>query len=187
MYHAEIKDLTKIMNIFKTNREWFPHVREYHIKTRIGRNQVILEDDVVITYHLYTRNQPLSKKDKEGNNIGKEVMAEKGDCILHQIVKDKESKSKASAVLQKFFKTVKSNKVYLSVRSNNFKAIEFYLRNSMKLVGHTTWSEGKMPGDIYLYENHLFVKPPEKVKVKKVKVKKVKVKKVTTLEEHYEL
>jgi len=174
MNHATKDDIKKIMNIFKANREWFPHVREYHIKTRIGRNQVIFEDDVVITYHLYTRNQPLSKKDKEGNNIGKEVMAEKGDCILHQIVKDKESKSTASAVLQKFFKTVKSNKVYLSVRSENEVAIKFYLKNGMKLVGHTTWSEGKMPGDIYLYENHLFVKPPEEIKVKKE----------TTLEPH---
>ena len=60
MYHAKKDDIEKIMNIFKANRKWFPHVREYHIKTRIERNQVILEDDVVITYHLYTRNQPLS-------------------------------------------------------------------------------------------------------------------------------
>ena len=54
----------------------------------------------------------------------------------------------------------------------------------MKLIGHTTWSEGKMPGDIYLYENHLYVKPPEEIKVKKVKAKKVK--KVATLEAHLE-
>ena len=174
MYHAKKDDIEKIMNIFKANREWFPHVREYHIKTRIGRNQVILEDDVVITYHYYTRNQPLSKKDKEGNDIGKKVMAEKGDCILHQIAKGKNGR--ASAVLQKFFKTVKSNKVYLSVRSENEVAIKFYLKNGMKLIGHTTWSEGKMPGDIYLYENHLYVKPPEEIKVK--------VKKETTLERH---
>jgi len=154
MYHAVESDFDRVYEIFKLHKEWFPHVREYHIKTRIGRNQVILEDDVVITYHLYTRNQPLSKKDKKGNNIGKEVMAEKGDCILHQIVKDKESKSKASVVLQKFFKTVKSNKVYLSVRSKNEVAIKFYLKNGMKLVGHTHWSDGKMPGDIYLYKTN---------------------------------
>ena len=68
--------------------------------------------------------------------------------------------------------------------SENEVAIKFYLKNGMKLVGHTTWSEGKMPGDIYLYENHLFVKPPEEIKVKKVKVKKTK--KVATLEAHLE-
>ena len=160
MYHAKKDDIEKIMNIFKANREWFPHVREYHIKTRIGRNQVILEDDVVITYHLYTRNQPLSKKDKEGNNIGKEVMAEKGDCILHQIVTSE--RGKASIVLQKFFNFVQSSRVYLSVRSNNDVAIKFYLKNDMKLVGNTHWSGGKMPGDIYLYENNSYnpPKPP---------------------------
>jgi len=180
MYHAKESDFEKVMSIFKDNRKWFPHVRSYHINKRIERNQVILEDDVVITYHYYTRNQPLSKKDKEGNDIGKKVMAEKGDVILHQIAKSKDGK--ASAVLQKFFKTVKSNKIYLSVRSENEVAIKFYLRNGMKLVGRTTWSEGKMPGDIYLYENHLYVKPPEEIKVKKTK--KVKVKKETTLERH---
>ena len=171
MYHAKESDLDVIMDIFKKNREWFPHVRKFHINTRIGRKQVILEDGVVITYHYYTRNQPLSKLDKDGNELGPSVIAEKGDCILHQIATNE--KGKASIVLQKFFKTVKSNKVYLSVRSNNEVAIKFYLRNGMKLVGHTHWSDGKMPGDIYLYENHLYVKPPEKIKVKK-----------TTLEPH---
>ena len=184
MNHATKDDFKEVMSIFKDNRKWFPHVRSYHINKRIERKQVILEDDVVITYHYYTRNQPLSKKDKKGKDIGKKVMAEKGDCILHQIAKGKESKSKASVVLQKFFKTIKSNKVYLSVRSENDVAIEFYLRNGMKLVGKTSWSEGKMEGDIYLYKNDLYVKPPEEIKVKKVKVKKKKVKKETTLEPH---
>ena len=148
MYHAKKDDIEKIMNIFKANRKWFPHVREYHIKTRIERNQVILEDDVVITYHLYTRNQPLSKKDKEGNNIGKEVMAEKGDCILHQIVA--KDKGTASTVLQRFFEFI-NRRVYLSVRSDNEVAKNFYLKNNMKLVGKTSWAKGTLPGDVYMY------------------------------------
>ena len=72
------------------------------LKERIERNQVILEDDVVITYHYYTRNQPLSKRDKEGNDIGQTVMAEKGDCILHQI-EPKGKNGRASAVLTEVF------------------------------------------------------------------------------------
>ena len=152
MYHAKESDLDVIMNIFKKNREWFPHVRKFHINTRIGRKQVILEDGVVITYHYYTRNQPLSKLDKDGNVLGPSVIAEKGDCILHQIVTNE--KGKASIVLQKFFDYVKSKRVYLSVRSNNEIAIKFYLKNGMKLVGHTHWSDGKMPGDIFLYNTN---------------------------------
>lgn len=152
MYHAKESDLDVIMNIFKKNREWFPHVRKFHINTRIGRKQVILEDGVVITYHYYTRNQPLSKLDKDGNELGPSVIAEKGDCILHQIVTNE--KGKASIVLQKFFNYVKSKRVYLSVRSNNEIAIKFYLKNGMKLVGHTHWSDGKMPGDIFLYNTN---------------------------------
>lgn len=152
MYHAKESDLDVIMNIFKKNREWFPHVRKFHINTRIGRKQVILEDGVVITYHYYTRNQPLSKLDKDGNELGPSVIAEKGDCILHQIVTNE--RGKASIVLQKFFDYVKSKRVYLSVRSNNEIAIKFYLKNGMKLVGHTHWSDGKMPGDIFLYNTN---------------------------------
>ena len=152
MYHAKETDLDVIMDIFKKNREWFPHVRKFHINTRIGRKQVILEDGVVITYHYYTRNQPLSKLDKDGNELGPSVIAEKGDCILHQIVTNE--KGKASIVLQKFFDYVKSKRVYLSVRSNNDVAIKFYLKNGMKLVGHTHWSDGKMPGDIFLYNTN---------------------------------
>ena len=152
MYHAKESDLDVIMNIFKKNREWFPHVRKFHINTRIGRKQVILEDGVVITYHYYTRNQPLSKLDKDGNELGPSVIAEKGDYILHQIVTNE--KGKASIVLQKFFDYVKSKRVYLSVRSNNEIAIKFYLKNGMKLVGHTHWSDGKMPGDIFLYNTN---------------------------------
>ena len=151
MYHTKKDDLEKVMNIFKDNRKWFPHVSEFHIKTRIERNQVILEDDVVITYHLYTRNQPLSKKDKEGNNIGKEVMAEKGDCILHQIAA--KNKGTASDVLRRFFKFV-NRRVYLSVRSDNEIAKNFYLRNNMKLIGKTTWAKGTLPGDVFIYNEH---------------------------------
>ena len=66
MYHATKNNFEEVMSIFKDNRKWFPHVRSYHIKKRIERNQVILEDGVVITYHYYTRKQPLSKKDKTG-------------------------------------------------------------------------------------------------------------------------
>ncbi len=152
MYHAKETDLDVIMDIFKKNRKWFPHVRKFHISTRINRRQVILEDSVVITYHYYTRNQTLSKLDKDGNELGPTVIANKGDCILHQIATSE--KGKASIVLQKFFNYVKSKKVYLSVRSNNDVAIKFYLKNGMKLVGHTHWSNGKMPGDIFLYNTN---------------------------------
>ena len=163
MYHAVENDLEKVMTIFKQNKKWFPHVRSFHIKTRISRKQVILEDGVVITYHYYTRKQPLSKLDKDGKEIGPmftKIIAEKGDCILHQIVTSE--RGKASIVLQKFFNFVQSSRVYLSVRSNNDVAIKFYLKNDMKLVGNTHWSGGKMPGDIYLYENNSYnpPKPP---------------------------
>ena len=156
MYHAKESDFEKVKEIFYSHKKWFPHIRTDYMKRMIAKKNLILDNDVVITYNFYKRKQKVG-----------DIQAYKDDCILHQIAKGKNGR--ASAVLQKFFKTVKSNKVYLSVRSENEVAIKFYLKNGMKLVGHTTWSEGKMPGDIYLYENHLYVKPPEEIKVKKVK------------------
>ena len=52
-----------------------------------------------------------------------------------------QEKGTASDVLQRFFKFV-NRRVYLSVRSDNEIAINFYLKNDMKLVGKTTWAKG---------------------------------------------
>ena len=146
MYHATKNDFEEVMSIFKDNRKWFPHVRSYHIKKRIERNQVILEDDVVITYKYY----------KVKTKIGKEVQALPNDCILHQIVAKKPGT--ASAVLQKFFKYTK-RKVFLSVRRDNNIASKFYLKNDMRLVGEHNWAKNgvkdALPGDVYLYDKNV--------------------------------
>ena len=110
------------------------------MKRMIAKNNLVYDNDVVITYNFYKRKQ----------RIG-DIIAQQGDCILHQIAA-KHHNGSASQALQKFFEFVKPRRVYLSVRSDNEIAKKFYVKNDMKLVGSTTWAKGTLPGDVYLYD-----------------------------------
>ena len=149
MYHAVKSDFEKVKEIFYLHKKWFPHVRTDYMKRMIAKKNLILENDVVITYNFYKRKQKIG-----------DVQAFKGDCILHQIVA--KTKGTASDVLQRFFKFVihsyvhfnppLGRRVYLSVRSDNEMAKNFYLKNNMKLIGKTSWSKGTLPGDVFVYD-----------------------------------
>ena len=143
MYHAVESDFEKVKEIFYLHKKWFPHIRTDYMKRMIAKKNLILENDVVIIYHFYKRKQKIG-----------DVQAFKGDCILHQIVA--KTKGTASDVLQSFFKFVNHNplgrRVYLSVRSDNEMAKNFYLKNNMKLIGKTSWSKGTLPGDVFVYD-----------------------------------
>ena len=140
MNHAKETDFETVKEIFYQHKKWFPHIRTDYMKRMIARDNLILDDDVVITYNFYKRKQ----------RIG-DVIAQQGDCILHQIAA-KYHNGSASRVLQKFFEFVNPRRVFLSVRSDNEIAKKFYLKNNMKLVGTTSWARGTLPGDVYLYE-----------------------------------
>ena len=139
MKHAKENDFEKVKEIFYQHKKWFPHIRTDYMRRMIDKGCVVLERDVIITYNFYKRKQRI------GN-----VLAQQGDCILHQIAA-KNKDGSASEILQKFFKFVK-RRVYLSVRSDNDIAKKFYLRNNMKLVGGTSWARVTLPGDVYLYD-----------------------------------
>ena len=140
MNHAKETDFEAVKEIFYQHKEWFPHIRTDYMKREIAKGNLIYDNDVVITYNFYKRKQ----------RIG-DIIAQQGDCILHQIAA-KHHNGSASQALQNFFEFVNPRRVYLSVRSDNEIAKKFYLKNNMKLVGSTTWAKGTLPGDVYLYD-----------------------------------
>ena len=140
MNHAKETDFEAVKEIFYQHKEWFPHIRTDYMKREIAKGNLIYDNDVVITYKFYKRKQKIG-----------EVIAQQGDCILHQIAA-KHKNGSASKALQKFFEFVKPRRVFLSVRSDNEIAKKFYIKNNMKLVGSTTWAKGTLPGDVYLYD-----------------------------------
>ena len=141
MNHAKETDFESVKEIFYQHKKWFPHIRTDYMKRMIAKENLIFDNDVVITYNFYKRKQ----------RIG-DVIAQQGDCILHQIAA-KNHNGSASQALQNFFDFVKPRRVFLSVRSDNEIAKKFYVKNNMKLVGATSWARGTLPGDVYLYEN----------------------------------
>ena len=140
MNHAKETDFESVKEIFYQHKKWFPHIRTDYMKRMIAKENLIFDTDVVITYNYYKRKQ----------RIG-DVIAQQGDCILHQIAA-KYHNGSASQALQKFFEFVNPRRVYLSVRSDNEIAKKFYVKNNMKLIGSTTWAKGTLPGDVYLYD-----------------------------------
>ena len=140
MIHAKDRDFEKIKAIFKQHKEWFPHLRQDYIKRMIASGNLILDSDVIITYNYYKRKQRIGG-----------VQAQQGDCILHQIAA-KYTNGSASKTLQNFFKWT-NRRVFLTVRSSNAVAKKFYEKNGMKLVSHTSWLNGTIPGDVYMYDN----------------------------------
>jgi hypothetical protein len=145
MIHARENDFDAVKDIFKQHKEWFPHVRQDYIKRMIASGNLILENDVIITYNYYKRKQKIG-----------DVTAQQGDCVLHQIAA-KHRNGSASQVLQNFFKWT-NRRVFLSVRSENLWAKHFYEKNNMDLVGQISWSLGgvknALPGDVYMYDGN---------------------------------
>jgi len=144
MIHAKESDTIEVKSIFNQHKEWFPHIRQDYIKRMIVSGNLILDNDVIITYNYYKRKQRIGT-----------VTAQQGDCVLHQIAA-KNRNGSASQELQNFFKWT-NRRVFLSVRSDNLIAKKFYEKNGMNLIGSTSWSLGgvknALPGDVYMYDN----------------------------------
>ena len=144
MIHAKENDYDVVKEIFSEHKQWFPHVRQDYIKRMIASGNLILDNDVIITYNYYKRKQRIGT-----------ITAQQGDCILHQIAA-KNRNGSASQALQDFFKWT-NRRVFLSVRNDNLTAKKFYEKNGMDLVGFTSWSKGgvkdALPGDVYMYDN----------------------------------
>jgi|TARA_B110000908_G_C10016062_1_gene340824 RimJ/RimL family protein N-acetyltransferase len=144
MIHAKENDFDAVKDIFYQHKEWFPHIRTDYMRREIKSGNLILDNDVIITYNYYKRKQ------KIGN-----IQAQQGDCVLHQIAA--KNKGTASQVLQRFFKWT-NRRVFLSVRSDNLIAKKFYKKNNMKIVGQTSWAKdgvkNALPGDVYMYDGN---------------------------------
>jgi len=140
MRHATENDFEEVKSIIKPyTKTYFSHIRMDYIQRNIKANKVILQDGVVIIYGIYKRKQ------KIGN-----VAAKAGDAHIAQIATAIQGKGSASIVMNQFFDFVKTN-VWLTVRTENFRACRFYEKNGMQKVGITSWARGSVPGSVYLY------------------------------------
>ena len=144
MRFATEDDFLEISELFKNNRKLFPHLHiKSHVLSSIQQNNCIFTDGVVIIFKIHKRTV----------RIGNKTKSRKGDCHLNQIVATARDGS-ASKVMNQFFNYIGllphcSGIIYLNVRSENYRAKKFYERNQMKLIDRTSWSDGKIEGDVY--------------------------------------
>ena len=143
MQFATDDNFPEICELFKKNRKFFPHIRMSKIAGAIERKECIFMDGVVIIFKIHKRSV----------RIGNNTVSQKSDCHLNQIVSTAHDGS-ASRVLNQFFDYIASvpehsGLIYLNVRTENDRAKKFYERNGMDLIYKTSWSEGKIEGDVY--------------------------------------
>ena len=144
MKFAVEDDFHEISELFKKNRKLFPHLHlKSHVLSSIQQNNCIFTDGVVIIFKIHKRVV----------RVGNKTKSRKGDCHLNQIVATARDGS-ASKVMNQFFNYIGllphcSGRIYLNVRSDNDRAKKFYERNGMKLIDRTSWSDGKIKGDVY--------------------------------------
>ena len=138
MYHAQISDFETVKEIFYLHKKWFPHIRTDYMKRMIAKKNLILDNDVVITYNFYKRKQKIG-----------DVQLTVGDTVLHQIASDSPGSGTAQAILNNFFDYCPKD-VFLSVRADNLTANKFYVKMNMKLIGTTSWAKGTIPGNVYV-------------------------------------
>jgi hypothetical protein len=134
---ATSADLDAVKSIFKPHRAIFPYLRNDYLKQAIDEGRCIYHQGIVIIYRNY----------KHHSWIGKQLV-KKGDCVLLEIVKNSNSQTNTSKVIQSFFSMMNID-VWLTVRANNKVARSFYEKNGMSNVGPITWSNGKVKGRIY--------------------------------------
>ena len=143
MKFAVKDDFLEISNLFKKNKKLFPHIRMPNLHKSIQQNECIFSDGVVIIFKIHQRTV----------RIGSITKSQKSDCHLNQIVSTTRDGS-ASKILNQFFNYISllphaSGLIYINVRSENDRAKKFYERNGMKFIDKTSWSDGKIEGDVY--------------------------------------
>ena len=91
------------------------YVRKSHVRNRIDREQCVLQDEVVITFH----------KNRQNRMIGRDsnVRVEKDSYIIHQLINRYKGNGKTEDTIKEFFNL--AGTVYLTVRAENKEQITF--------------------------------------------------------------
>jgi hypothetical protein len=142
MTHASLDDLKAVYALFYSRRDIFPHIRSDALRRRIEAHQCIYQDGVVITFQQYRKRTRVGSVD-----------VPKGAIMLHQILNGSQYNGAGRRVFNRFFQEIvvpSGGDLYLSVRADNKTARDFYERHGMYLRGSVSWSDGTLPGCVYI-------------------------------------
>ena len=131
----------EIYAIFRQFPNIFPHIRLDKLQRQFNSDQLLYQHGVVITFTRYRRATRLG-----------DCQARAGDLIIHQIVNRHLGNGKAHRVLRAFIEEQAAPSVWLTVRKDNTRAIQFYLRNGFTEMGSIAWKGGALPGVVMCYQ-----------------------------------
>lgn len=135
---ATSKQHKQIWAVISKHQSVFPHLRSDYLARMIDAKQCVWQRGVFITFQRYQREQKIGTH-----------RAKRGDVILHQIGNTEPGNGHALNVLREFFQYCDAD-VVLAVRADNERACAFYRKAGMHRVGDIEWSNGELPGLVFL-------------------------------------
>lgn len=133
------EEIERIIEIFKKyKKEYFPHVWNTTLRSSYLEGNIAFGEDVAIVFNQYKRSQKIGT-----------TMAKKNDWQIKQIAAMNQGNGSASRMLLKFL-AERTGDVWLTVRKSNQRARQFYEKHGFTEVSKISWSEGNLPGVVYL-------------------------------------
>ena len=124
-------------NVFKQFPDIFPsgyfRFLGARLENHLKKKTIIFKDGVILTWIKY---QKTVKKSEE-------CIYKPGDVKLDQIVNKNPGNGKAKKVMLQFLKKNKNNTVWLEVKEDNKRAIDFYERNGFEETCSTKFGDIK--------------------------------------------
>jgi hypothetical protein len=139
MKNATLDQASEIFKAFMTNSDMLAHIRKDYIKREIDKGNVIYENRVIIIFNKY----------KHKVKVCDNLIAQKDDIILHQIMNTNEGSGEAGKLLNKFINSFNTD-IWLRVRKSNTRAINFYRKFGFKEVGITSWKNNEIQGLVFV-------------------------------------
>jgi len=131
-FSNEVKEYEKI---FKQYPDVFPSGYFRFLRTRLQKHiknkTLIYKNGVILTYMIYQ------------NSVKKtpDCIIKKGDVKLDQIVNKNQGNGAAKKVVEDFLTKFKTNRIWLEVRDDNKRAIQFYKDRGFKKVGDISFGK----------------------------------------------
>lgn len=123
------KKIKKLEKIFKQYPDIFPRgyyrFFETSMRKKLENKEIIFKNGVILTWKLYKRDP------------GKNKPMNKGDLKINQLVNKNQGNGMAKKIFVAFLKKHKDKNIFLDVKKDNKRAIQFYKKNGFKKIGTT--------------------------------------------------
>ena len=133
-------DVQELINIFKIYPEVFPGGYFRFLKGRLSdkimKNELIYKDGVILTWTKYKRKTKISPN----------ISILKDEIKVNQLVNKNQGNGMAKYIFSTFINNHSGTTLYLDVKADNTRAIEFYKKNNFTIVGEKLFGKSQIPG-----------------------------------------